>query len=68
MKSSPSEVLDQEVSGRIDEFMGRFRMGTLLSRAGIRKVRRSIPLLILRTIFDLALFVYTGVHNCPTAR
>ncbi len=69
-KGTPFAGEDQDLAGRIDEFMGRFKMGTLLSRAGIKKVRGSSPLLILRTIFELAFVgrnVFTGVHNRPTA-
>ncbi len=69
MKSTRFEGDDQDLAGRIDEFMSRFKMGTLLSRAGIRKICGRSPLLILRTIFELALVgrnVYTGVHHCPT--
>ncbi|MFH1113805.1 MAG: transposase [Pseudomonadota bacterium] len=70
MKSTRFEGDDQDPAGRIDEFMKRFKLGTLLSRAGIRKVSGGSPLLILRTIFELAFVgrnVYTGVHNSPTA-
>jgi len=66
MKSSPSEVLDQEVSGRIDEFMTQFKIGTLLNRVGIRKLRGLSPLLVLKTVFSLAFAqrnIYTGVHQ-----
>ncbi len=69
MVGTISEAADQDLAGRIDEFMSRFKMGTLLNQAGIRKVRGSSLLLILRTIFELAFVgrnVYTAVHNCPT--
>lgn len=71
MTSTSFGIEDQELGGRIDEFMARFKIGTLLNRAGIRKVRGLSPLLVLKTIFELAFFgrnVYTGVHNCSTAR
>ncbi len=70
MKTTRLEGDDQYLAGRMDEFMGRFTMGTLLSRAGIRKIRGSSPVLILRSIFELAFVgrnVFTGVHNRPTA-
>lgn len=70
MRSTSFEAEDQDLGGRIDEFMARFKIGTLLNRSGIRKVRGLSPLLVLRTIFELAFFgrnIYTGVHNSPTA-
>jgi hypothetical protein len=70
MRSTSSEETDQDLGGRIDEFMARFKIGTLLNRSGIRKVRGLSPVLVLRTIFELAFFgrnIYTGVHNSPTA-
>ena len=70
MRSTPFETEDQDLGGRIDEFMARFKMGTLLNRAGIKKMRGLKPLLVLRTIFELAFLgrnIYTGVHNRPTA-
>jgi hypothetical protein len=70
MRSTSFEAADQDLGGRIDEFMARFKIGTLLNRSGIRKVRGLSPLLVLRTIFELAFFgrnIYTGVHNSPTA-
>ena len=70
MKSSPSEVLDQEVGGRIDEFMTQFKIGTLLNRVGIRKLRGLSPLLVLKTVFSLAFVqrnIYTGVHQSSAA-
>lgn len=69
MQSTSFAGEDQDLAGRIDEFMCRFKIGTLLSRAGIRKTRGRSPLLIFRTIFELAFVgrnVYTGVHTCPT--
>lgn len=70
MRSTSFEEADQDLGGRIDEFMARFKIGTLLNRSGIRKVRGLSPVLVLRTIFELAFFgrnIYTGVHNSPTA-
>jgi len=70
MRSTPFETEDQDLGGRIDGFMARFKIGTLLNRAGIKKMRGLKPLLVLRTIFELAFFgrnIYTGVHNRPTA-
>jgi len=70
MRSTPFETEDQDLGGRIDEFMARFKIGTLLNRAGIKKMRGLKPLLVLRTIFELAFLgrnIYTGVHNRPTA-
>jgi hypothetical protein len=70
MRSTSFELEDQDLGGRIDEFMARFKIGTLLNQAGIRKVRGISPLLILRTIFELAFVgrnIYTGVHNSSTA-
>jgi len=70
MRSTSSEETDQDLGGRIDEFMARFKIGTLLNRSGIRKVRGLSPVLVLRTIFELAFFgrnIYTGVQNSPTA-
>ena len=54
MNSKLPEVSDQDLHGRIDEFMSRFKFGTLLNRAGIRKIRGLSPLLVFRSIFDLA--------------
>jgi hypothetical protein len=70
MRSTGFEDEDQDLGGRIDDFMGRFKIGTLLNRAGIRKMRGLNPLLVLRTIFELAFFgrnIYTGVHNSRSA-
>jgi hypothetical protein len=61
---------DQALRGRIDEFMGRFKIGTLLNRAGIRKRRGVSPLLVLKTIFELAFVgrnIFTGVHKSSNA-
>jgi hypothetical protein len=54
MRYTPFETEDQDLGGRIDEFMARFKIGTLLNRAGIKKMRGLKPLLVLRTIFELA--------------
>ena len=70
MRNTLFETEDQDLGGRIDEFMARFKIGTLLNRAGIKKLRGLKPLLVLRTIFELAFLgrnIYTGVHNRPTA-
>jgi hypothetical protein len=70
MTSTSFGIEDQDLGGRIDEFMARFKMGTLLNRAGIRKMRGLSPLFVLTRIFELAFSgrnVYTGVHNCSTA-
>ena len=64
MNSKLPEVSDQDLHGRIDEFMSRFKFGTLLNRAGIRKIRGLSPLLVFRSIFDLAFAgrnIYTGI-------
>jgi len=61
-----SDVSDQDLGGRIEEFMAKFKIGTLLNQSGIRKFSGISPLLILRTIFELAFVgrnIYTGVHN-----
>lgn len=66
MRSTSFEREDQDLGGRIDEFMARFKVGTLLNRAGIRKMRGLSPLLVLRTIFELAFInrnIFTGVHE-----
>ena len=71
MRSTPFETIEQDLGGRIDDFMTRFKLGTLLNRAGIRKMRGLSPLLVLRTLFELAFIgrnIYTGVHNKPTAQ
>lgn len=57
---------DQETGGRIDEFMTQFKVGTLLNRVGIRKLRGLSPRLVLKTVFSLAFVernIYTGVHR-----
>ena len=48
MRNNLSDVADQGLRSRIDEFMTRFKMGTLLNLAGIRKYRGVSPLLVLR--------------------
>jgi hypothetical protein len=70
MTNTLSEVGDQDLIGRFDEFMARFKIGTLLNRAGIRKLRGLRPLVVLRIVFELAFFgrnIYTGVHNSASA-
>jgi hypothetical protein len=65
-----SALTDQDLQGRIDEFMSRFKIGTLLYRCGIRKLRGIGPLFVLRTVFELAFLgrnIYTGVHNNSAA-
>ena len=39
MTSTSTEVTDQDVQGRIDQFMTRFKIATLLNLSGIRKMR-----------------------------
>ena len=63
MRSTSFELEDQDLGGRIDEFMARFKIGTLLNQAGIRKVRGISPLLILRTIFDWSSTVGTVLQG-----
>lgn len=70
MTIPPSKLPNQDLQGRIDEFMSRFKIGTLLNRCGIRKLRGISPLLVLRTIFELAFLgrnIYTGVHQSSAA-
>ncbi|MFH0958925.1 MAG: hypothetical protein V1897_09510 [Pseudomonadota bacterium] len=46
--------------------MTRFKVGTLLNRAGISKLRGLRPLLVFRAIFELAFVgrnIFTGVHK-----
>lgn len=60
------DVTDQDLQGRIDGFMVKFKIGRLLNRSGIRKLRGIRPLSILRAVFELAFLgrnIYTGVHN-----
>jgi hypothetical protein len=66
MRVTSFDTEDQELKDRIDAFMTRFKIGTLLSQAGIRKFRGIRPLLILRTIFELAFVgrnIFNGVHK-----
>lgn len=66
MTIARSGLTDQDLQGRIDEFMVKFKIGTLLSRSGIRKLRGIRPLAILRAVFELAFLgrnIYTGVHH-----
>jgi len=65
MTTTRSQETNQDVDGRVSEFFSRFKIGTLLSRCGIRKMRGIRPLVVLRTIFDLAFQgrnIFTGVH------
>ncbi|MGC8659345.1 MAG: hypothetical protein ACP5U1_09750 [Desulfomonilaceae bacterium] len=69
MRNNLSDVADQGFRCRIDEFMTRFKMRTLLNTAGIRKYRGVSPLLVIRTIFELAFWgrnIFTGVHKNST--
>jgi len=69
MTVTPFELEDQGIRSRIDEFMTRFKIGTILNRAGIRKLRGVSPLLVLRIIFELAFTgrnIFTGVHKNST--
>ena len=66
MRVTSFEAEDQEIRDRIDAFMTRFMISALLSQAGIRKFRGIRPLLVLRTIFELAFVgrnIFTGVHK-----
>ena len=66
MRVTSFEIEDQDFRDRIDAFMARFKIGTLLNRAGIRKLRGVRPLLVLRAIFELAFVgrnIFTGVHK-----
>lgn len=70
MKAITSLAEDQGVRTRIEGFLTEFKIGTLLNRAGIRKIRGISPLLALRTVFELAFLgrnIYTGVHLNETA-
>jgi hypothetical protein len=70
MRVTPFEVENQDLRSRIDEFMTRFKIGTLLNRTGIRKLRGVSPLLVLRIIFELAFVdrnIFTGVHKNSTS-
>jgi hypothetical protein len=51
--------------------MAKFKIGTLLNRCGMRKLRGIGPLLILRTVFELAFVgrnIYTGIHHASPIR
>ena len=64
-------VTDQEIDGRIDEFMARFKIRALLNHCGIRKLRGINPLLVLRTVFELAFVgrgICTGIHQGGVTR
>lgn len=70
MRSTSSEVTYQDVEGRIDDFMTRFKMARLLNLSGIRKVRGISPSCVVRTVFQLAFIgrnIYTGVHTSATS-
>jgi hypothetical protein len=54
MRVTSFEIEDQDLRDRIVAFMARFKIGALLNRACIRKLRGVKPLLVLRAIFDLA--------------
>ena len=53
MTSTSSGVTDQEVQGRIDQFLTRFKIATLLNLFGIKKVRGISPACVVRTVFQL---------------
>jgi hypothetical protein len=64
------ELEHQDLRCRIDEFNTRFKIGTLLNRARIRKLRGISPLLVLRIIFELAFVggnIFNGIHKNSTA-
>ena len=66
MRSTSSEVAYQDVAGRIDDFMARFKMSRLLYLSGIRKVRAMNLFCVVGTVFQIAFIggnVYTGVHT-----
>ncbi len=70
MRVTPFELEDQDLRDRIDSYMARFKIGTLLNRAGIRKLTGVGPLLFLRAIFELAFMgrnILTGVHKNSTS-
>ncbi len=65
MRVTLFELEDQDLRDRIDTFMARFKIGTLLNQAGIRKLSGISPLLVLRIIFELAFVgrnIFTGIH------
>lgn len=71
MTITPSEFTDQDLQGRIDEFLTKFKIGKLLNGSGIRKYRGISPLLVLRTVFELAFLgrnIFTGVHRSSAAQ
>ena len=71
MRVTSFEIEDQDLRDRIDSFMARFKIGALLNRAGINKLRGVRPLLVLRAIFDLAFMgrnIFTGVHKNSSSR
>lgn len=64
-------LTDQDLQGRIDDFMAKFKIGTLLNRCGIRKLRGISPLFVLRAVFELAFVgrnIYTGIHHASPTR
>lgn len=70
MRVTPFDLEDQDLQDRIDSFMARFKIGTLLNQAGIRKLRGVSPLLVLRIIFELVFVgrnIFTGIHRNATA-
>ena len=70
MTSTSTEVTDQDVQGRIDQFMTRFKIATLLNLSGIREMRGIRPACVVRKVFQLAFLgrnIYTGVHTSGTA-
>ncbi len=71
MRVTSFESEDQDLQNRIDIFMAKFKIGTLLNQAGISKLRSIKPLLVLRAIFELAFVgrnIFTGVHNNSRTR
>ena len=67
MTSTSTEVTDQDVQGRIDQFMTRFKIATLLNLSGIRKMRGIRPACVVRTVFQLA-FVGRSIYKGQTSR
>ena len=70
MTSTSSEVTYQDVQDRIDQFMMRFKIATLLNHSGLRKVRGISPACVVRTVFQLAFVgrsIYKGIHTSGTA-
>ena len=70
MTSTSSEVTYQDVQGRIDQFMTKFKIATLLNLSGMREVRGISPACVVRGFFQLAFVgrnIYPGVHTSGTA-